>query len=180
MDDALQRIGARSILVLATAIITTLSFSACGPSPDTMIDEAKALSARFEEAFNNEDIDALAACYWDDPAVLSMPPGNMVVKGHEGIRADFKAFLEGTNVKRFKLRKPQYRVVGDSVIGWGKFRLTTLPSIGPEVTIDGRYLEVIEKKNGEWVYVLDHASVPMPPNTGEAPGESTKDKKKDG
>jgi uncharacterized protein (TIGR02246 family) len=144
-----------------------------------MIEEAKALDARFEEAFNNEDVEAMVACYWDDPEVVSMPPAQMIVKGIEGVREDFQTFLEGTNVKKFKLRKPQYRVLGDAVLGWGKFRLTTVPSLGPEVTIDGRYVEIVEKKDGKWVYVMDHASVPMSPETAEALGEQANvDKKK--
>jgi uncharacterized protein (TIGR02246 family) len=179
MARALKRIGTSSIVILVVVFVSTLSFPACGPSPETMIEEAKALDARFEEAFNNEDVEAMVACYWDDPEVVSMPPAQMIVKGIEGVREDFQTFLEGTNVKKFKLRKPQYRVLGDAVLGWGKFRLTTVPSLGPEVTIDGRYVEIVEKKDGKWVYVMDHASVPMSPETAEALGEQANvDKKK--
>ena len=180
MARALKRIGTSSIVILAVVFVSALSFPACGgPSPETMIEEAMALDARFEEAFNKEDIDGLVACYWDDPEVVSMTPAQMIVKGTDAIREDFQSFLEGTNVKKFKLRKPQYRVLGDAVLGWGKFRLTTIPSLGPEVTLDGRYLQIVEKKDGKWVYVLDHASVPMSPETAEALGErANADKKK--
>jgi hypothetical protein len=29
--------------------------------------------------------------------------------------------------------------------------------------MEGRYTSVAVRKNGKWMYVVDHASVPMPP-----------------
>ncbi len=150
---------------LAAAVLSLAALGAvlwgCGPDPQEMIREAERLDERFQEAFNNEDIDRLMENYWDDPEVVFMPTDATIMRGPEAIRAGYEAFFEGTNVKRFKLKKREYRVHGDVVVGWGRFELTTMPSLGPEVSIEGRYSEVIGKRDGEWVYLHDHASIPM-------------------
>jgi uncharacterized protein (TIGR02246 family) len=147
-----------------------------------MIREAERLDARFQAAFNNEDLDRIMENYWDDPEVVFMPTDTTIARGHDAIRAGYKAFFAGTNVKRFRMNNRTYRVHGDVVLGWGTFKLTTAPSLGPEASIEGRYSEVIGERDGEWVYLHDHASIPMRPDQAEtavASAESTaKNKKK--
>jgi ketosteroid isomerase-like protein len=152
------------LLFLVAVLPAALALPGCGPSPKQMIRESKRLDKRFVEAFKKEDLEGVMATYWNDPKVVMLPAGAMDAKGYDAIKDAYKAFFDGTNIKDFKLKDQSYEVHGDVVIGWGLFSLTTLPSIGPEVRIEGRYTEVIAKRKGAWVYILDHASVPLAPN----------------
>jgi len=151
-------------LLTALALAGALPLAGCGPTEEEMVKAARQVDADFTKAMMKEDVDAVMATYWNDPKVVMLPTGDMIAKGPDAIRAGYKAFFEGTNVKEFKVTKQKYRVLGDAVLGWGLFTLTTVPSLGPEVTIEGRYTEVIAERDGKWVYVLDHASVPLSPN----------------
>ncbi len=153
-----------SLLFLVVILPAALALSSCRPSHKRMIKEAKLLDERFVEAFKKEDLDGVMVTYWNDPNVMMFPAGAMSAKGYDAIKASYKAFFDGTNVKDFQVKDQNYEVHGDVVIGWGLFSLTTVPSIGPEVKIDGRYTEVIAKRKGQWVYILDHPSVPLAPN----------------
>jgi len=163
MTHASRRTSTGWLPSLAIVILGTALLAGCGPDPSVMIKEARKLDERFTQAFTSEDLDAIMATYWNDPGLVSMPLGQMLLKGPDQVREDFKAFFEGTNVKSFAFRTQEYRVHGDVVIGWGTFKVVTDPSLGPEVTIKGRYTEVIGERDGEWVYLVDHASLPMTP-----------------
>ena len=154
--------------MIAILIAAAVPAAGCGPSDEEMIRAAKQLDADFVKAVNKEDLDAVMATYWNNPQVMMFPTGSLIAKGLEAIRAGYKSFFEGTNVKEFKLSKQEYRVLGDAVLGYGLFSLTTVPSLGPEVKIEGRYTEIVAKRDGRWVYVVDHPSVPLSPN---APAE---------
>jgi uncharacterized protein (TIGR02246 family) len=159
---------------LAAAALSLVALGAvlwsCGPDPQEMIREAKHLDQRFQEAFNSEDLDRLMETYWNNPDVVFMPTNVTILRGPEAIRAGYKAFFEGTNVKRFKLTNREYRALGNIVLGWGRFKLTTTPSLGPEVSIEGRYTEIIGKRDGAWVYLHDHASIPVRGDQARAAG----------
>ena len=155
-------------LLIGCLLAAALLLPGCGPGEEEMIQGARQLDADFVKAMKKEDVDAVMATYWNDPQVVMLPADAMLAKGPDAIRAGYKKFFEGTNVKEFRLTKQEYRVLGDAVLGWGLFTLTTVPSLGPEVTIEGRYTEIIAKRDGKWVYTVDHASVPLNPN---APAE---------
>lgn len=168
MTRYVRPIMAPFALLIAVLIATALPLAGCGPSEEEMIKAARQLDADFVKAMKKEDVDAVIATYWKDPQVMMFPTGKMLAKGPDAIRAEYKAFFEGTNVKEFALSKQEYRVLGDAVLGWGLFKLTTVPSLGPEVTIEGRYTEIVAKHDGKWVYTVDHASVPLSPNAPAA------------
>jgi uncharacterized protein (TIGR02246 family) len=160
-------------LLIALVLAAVLPLAGCGPSEEEMLKAARQVDADFIKAMKKEDVDAVMAIYWNDPKVVMLPTGDMIAKGPDAIRAGYKAFFEGTNVKEFKMTKQEYRVLGDAVLGWGLFTLTTVPSLGPEVTIEGRYTEIIAERDDKWVYVFDHASVPLSPNAPAEPHVET-------
>lgn len=160
-------------LLIGCLLATALPLAGCGPSEEEMIKAAKQLDADFVKAVKKEDVDAVMATYWNNPQVVMFPTGTMMVKGPDAIRAGYKAFFEGTNVKEFTVSKQEYRVLGDTVLGYGLFSLTTVPSLGPEIRIDGRYTEIVAKRDGAWVYIVDHASVPLSPNAPAEPHAET-------
>ena len=61
-----------------------------------------------------------------------------------------------------------YQTVGDLSVGWGTATLTMTPKGGgaPQ-TMTVRVTAGVKKINGKWLYVADHASVPMGPSPGK-------------
>jgi len=46
----------------------------------------------------------------------------------------------------------------------GTFSMTVEPKTGGAAqTMEGRYTSVAVRKSGKWMYVVDHASLPIPP-----------------
>ncbi len=58
--------------------------------------------------------------------------------------------------------------LGDVVAGEGNFKLTIPNGTGEAAEVVGRYTDLKAMRDGKWVYVLDHASVPLPPSPGPA------------
>jgi uncharacterized protein (TIGR02246 family) len=126
-------------------------------SDKTMIESAKKLDADFMAAFNKGDADATAACYWDSPEMVMYPPAAMERRGWQAARDEFAAFFKNNPGAQLRLIDPQYRVAGPDVVGYGRWTVTQ--SNGQQ--LNGRYTEIMAKKDGKWVMVLDHPSVPM-------------------
>jgi ketosteroid isomerase-like protein len=67
-------------------------------------------------------------------------------------------------VRDATLSDTHYETHGDTGIARGQFTLTLVPKAGGEpIQLKGRFVEVCRKIGGKWLYVIDHASVPMPP-----------------
>ena len=123
---------------------------------------AKALDDAFVKGVTAGDIDAVVALYAAD-AVL-YPPGEMAAKGRDAIRAVWGGFLSANKVTECRLFETGYRTVGDTSIGWGRFSMTFQPKAGgAPATLEGRFSDVAVKTGGKWLYILDHASAPLPP-----------------
>ena len=53
---------------------------------------------------------------------------------------------------------------GNLAVSSGNFSMTVEPKGGGAAqTMEGRFTSVAARKGGKWMYVSDHASVPMPP-----------------
>lgn len=134
-----------------------------GESPEQMIAAAKALDQQFATAYNNGDVDGVMATYWNSPDLVSFPPGTMEARGWQAVKDDLAQFLASAPGLKLELLEANYKVVGEVVLGYGKWR-ATIPAGGDNpVVLNGRYSDVHAKRNGKWVYIMDHASVPLPP-----------------
>jgi len=155
----------KQTIFFSLMVVGAMFLSGCAPlgeTPEQMITEAKALDQRFIAAYNNGDVDAVMATYWNSPDLVSYPPGALEVRGWEAAKEGFaKEFssMKGT----LEFMEPNYRVAGDVVMGWGKWRFTMSD---PPMEMMGRYTDVKAKRDGRWVYILDHASAPLPPASG--------------
>jgi ketosteroid isomerase-like protein len=56
---------------------------------------------------------------------------------------------------------------GEVVLGTGKWRFTIPSPQGAPIEVMGRYTDVKAKRGGKWVFILDHASAPLPAPPGE-------------
>ncbi|MFN0158966.1 MAG: YybH family protein [Bacteroidota bacterium] len=130
-----------------------------GESPDQMIAEAKALDQKFNEMYNNGDVDGIMSLYWNSPDLVSYPPGDLELRGWESVKAGFIKDFGMTPRGKIEMIESNYKVAGDVVISWGKWRYTMTE---PPMEILGRYTDVKAKRDGKLVYIHDHASAPMP------------------
>lgn len=156
----------KSPFVVVVCLAVALYVSGCmprGESPEQMLKEAKALDEKFLEAYNKGDVEALMALYWKSPDVVSCPPGEMLIRGWDDLREAMVKDFATSPKGKLEMLESHNTVAGDLVLGSGKWRFTVME---PPMEIVGRYTDVKAKRDGSWVYIMDHGSVPLPPPPG--------------
>ena len=111
--------------LLAGLCILTALFSTPLIAADT---GTQALDNAFVKGVTSGDIEAVVALY--APDAILYPPGEMVAKGRDAIRAVWGGFLSANTVTECKLFETGYRTSGDTAFGWGRFSMTFQPSAG--------------------------------------------------
>jgi len=151
-------------LILLASLTTVLGCTAVaqGPSDDEMVAKAEELNQRFVTAFNAGDVDAIADCYWNSPDVVIMPPDMLDSRGHDAVRAGFEEMARTMPGVQLEMTETHHIPAGDKVIGWGLFTMTMPGPDGQEMQMVGRYTDVKAERDGKWVYLIDHASMPLP------------------
>ena len=149
-------------LAAATQLTACATCRSCHKSEE-MIASAKALDERFIAAFNKGDVDAAMANYWNSPELVVYPPDSMAAKGWPDSKAAMAQMLAKIPGAKLELTDANYTVAGDVVIGYGTWRLTMHPPNEKHTTMEGRLTDVKAERDGKWVYLIDHASVPLPP-----------------
>lgn len=163
--------GVRSLVTLV--LVTAAACGTPAPDPSAMVAAAEALDDRFVQAFNRADAAGVAASYAETGTVVSIGPDGAILDTRAKIEEGYRATFGAMPGAQLALTERHNAVVGNVVIGWGRTQ-ATLPGAGgagPTV-LEGRYTDVKAQVNGTWVYVSDHASVPMVPPTappGTAP-----------
>jgi ketosteroid isomerase-like protein len=149
--------------MLGTVLTIFISCAPKGEDPEKMVQAADELDKKFIEAYNDRDADALMETYWNSPDLVSFPPGKMETRGWEATKNAIEE--EFANAPEFVLELTETNnvVVGDAVLGYGKWRFTiSIPDADPMI-MEGRFSDVKANRDGKWVYILDHASAPLPP-----------------
>lgn len=144
--------------------VLTLS-AACAPAaPDAaaMVAGAGAVDSAFQAAFNAGDVDAVMATYWNSPDLVFINLDGMGTVGAEMVRSDMVGMFSSMPGATLEFTSSHNVAEGSVVLGWGTFRVT-LPGDGGVIT--GRYSDVKAMRDGKWVYIMDHASVAIPPAT---------------
>jgi len=127
---------------------------AAGEHGAQMVDQA------WVKAVNANDLEATVALYAPD-AVAFFPDGDF--KGKEAIRKSWTDFFAMFTIKDAR-SEGTYETTGDTSVGWGAWSLTAVPKSGGEpIPMKGRATVVVKKIGGKWLYIVDHASVPLPP-----------------
>jgi len=132
-------------------------------SSDGMTLEAQKLDKQFVDAFNRADVDGVMKCYWKSPELIVFPPDALEAKGYDAVRDGFAGTFRAMPGAQLELLNRYYNVSDGVIFGYGTFRIT-MPATTPGLTppeMRGRYTEVIAKRDGQWVYVLDHPSMPV-------------------
>jgi ketosteroid isomerase-like protein len=157
-----MRLGFRTTCLLAAAI-TVGACAPKGPTPEAMVAAADAVDQAFLTAFNAGDVDALMATYWNSPELVNIGLAGMGGLGWDDTKAGWEMTLAALPGAQLAFDSPQNIAQGDVVLGWGKWTMTVPTGDGTAMVLQGRYSDVKAMRDGKWVYVLDHASVPMPP-----------------
>lgn len=155
----------KKILILAAVFGGMIFLAGCAKrmDPEKIKAAAKELDDKFVTAFNKEDINGVMDCYWNSPDVIFYPPDAMECKGHEAIKAEWEKFFAESEIKNAELTNTSYMALEDYGLSWGNFAITLGTPDGKETKFDGRFSTVFAQKDGKWVYILDHASAPLPP-----------------
>ena len=124
-------------------------------------DSPKALQDGFMAALRANDIEGLVMCYTADATNFAID--SMSGIGSESVRASWGGFFEAFTITAAELSDKHLEVSGDLAAAWGLFTITTVPAGGGDtVVIKGRYMDVAKNFDGRWLYIADHASVPVP------------------
>lgn len=120
---------------------------------------AQVVDQAWVKAMKANDLEAAMALYAPE-AVAYFPDGDF--KGKAAIRKSWTDFLAAFTVKDVT-SESTYETTGDTSLGWGVWSLTVVPKGGGDpIPMKGRATVVVKKIGGKWLYVVDHASVPLP------------------
>jgi ketosteroid isomerase-like protein len=157
-----------AVRVALFAVLVSLA-TACapappkGPAPEDMVAAANALDQKFVDAFNKADVDGLMATYWNSPNLVSFGPGDMGTHGWDATKAGVAGMFQSMPGGKLEFTETHNDAVGEVVLGWGRWKITVPAEKGPAQVVEGRYSDVKASRDGKWVYIMDHGSVPMAP-----------------
>jgi len=124
-------------------------------------DSPQALQETFMKALRANDADGLAVCYTED--ATNFPVDSLAGVGPDSVRASWSGFFETYRVTDARLSEQHLEELGDTAVAWGLFTIVAEPAGGGEpVEMVGRYMDVAKRIDRQWLYVADHASMPLP------------------
>ena len=125
-------------------------------------DSPKALQDAFMAALVANDADGIAGCYTSDATNFAVD--SMIGIGPDAVRESWGGFFTAFKVLDATLSDTHLETRGDIAAAWGLFHITAKPVAGGEaVELHGRYMDVSKNIDGNWLYIADHASMPLPP-----------------
>ncbi len=123
----------------------------------------KAHSEAFAKAANACDIPAVLKLYEND-AVIIWPVEGEVATGKAGIEKVVEEQCSGGAKPSLKLISSDSRAIGKNyIINVGTWDSTSPGPDGKPMTARVRTTELLHKSGGKWRYVIDHASIGIPP-----------------
>jgi uncharacterized protein (TIGR02246 family) len=147
-----------AVLILSALGFASVALAADGP---------EALDVAWMKAMKAGDVNAASALYAAN-AVLWFP-GAHEARGAKAIHDAYAGFLGTYTIADVSLTDTQYETMQNTGIAWGHFIMTLQPKAGGVPTImGGRFSSVAKKIDGQWRYVVDHASAEPPPAPASA------------
>src|SRR5215468_6321720 len=128
----------------------------------TLVALALAVGAGPLAAADANDLDGVTKLYAED--AVAWFPDEAEHRGAAAIRTSYKEWFDAYTIEDAKLTNSHHLGDAKHRTNWGNFTLTMKQkSDGKSVTMTGRYTDIQEKRNGQWVYIVDHASADPPP-----------------
>jgi uncharacterized protein (TIGR02246 family) len=150
----------------AASALLMIAFAAPALADSTAV--AKEHSETFSKACAAGDIPGVLALYEDDATVI-WPGQGEVAKGKAQAEKLVAATCKAGN-QPLKLKSQDSTQVGDDyIVNVGMWEDTVPGPDGKPMTVDVRTTEVLHRNNGKWRYVVDHASIGMPPPAASTP-----------
>jgi uncharacterized protein (TIGR02246 family) len=147
----------RGVICLATIMMFT---GVAAADPAAIV---KAHSDAFGNAFNSCDVPAALKLY-EENAVLIWPGEGEVASGKAAIAKVIKTECSGAAKSSLKQVSSDSRAIGkDYIINVGMWDSMMSGPDGKPTTARVRTTELLHKSNGKWRYVVDHASIGLPP-----------------
>lgn len=144
-----------------TKLMFLLTSLVCFSSSSSANESAEALQDSFLAALRANDVQALADCYTSD--AVNFPVGSLIGTGPESVIESWGGFFAAYTVVDASLSEQHLETHGDTAVAWGLFTIMAEPTEGGDlVEMKGRYMDVARNMDGTWLYVADHASMPLP------------------
>jgi uncharacterized protein (TIGR02246 family) len=156
MEEPMKTTPLRALLLLVAAL----------PAAATDGDVAKAHSEEFARAFNARDAKAIVALYADDARIV-WPGQGEEGKGKAEIAKLVDALLKSFPDSRLALKSQDAIAVGREYIATvGHWEQTVTTPDGKKAIVPIRTTEILRKSGKKALYVIDHASIGLPPQPG--------------
>src|SRR5262249_50639724 len=124
--------------------------------------DGRAVSDAFSKAVAAGDVPAIVALYRDDASVI-WPGQGEEAKGKAAIEALAKKLVAQKN-GTIVLKSQESIPLRDGYIpNGGRWENTVTTTEGKTQTVVIRTSEVLQKTDGKWLYLVDHASIGLPP-----------------
>ncbi len=142
-------------------IRTLVALALLAAAPGFAHESPEALQEAFMAALRAGDADGIADCYAEDADNFTLDTLKGV--GPESARTSWGGFFEQFDVISAELTEDRMVREDDLAAAWGLFVVVARPVGGGEpVTFKGRYMDVARPIDGRWLYIADHASMPLP------------------
>ncbi len=141
---------------------SVLVLIACIAAPSYANESPEALQDAFMASLKANDPQGIAECYAAD--AVNFPVDSLIGHGPESVAASWSGFFAAFTVVDARLSETHLERHGDTAVAWGIFTIMAEPAEGGDVIeMKGRYMDVARNIDGSWLYVADHASMPLPP-----------------
>jgi ketosteroid isomerase-like protein len=142
-------------------MLCLLTCLACFSSSSFANESPQALQNAFMAALKANNVQGLADCYTGN--AVNFPVGTLVGSGPESVIESWSSFFAAYKVVDASLSETHLEIHGDTAVAWGLFTIMAEPAEGGDVVeMKGRYMDVARNMDGTWLYVADHASMPLP------------------
>jgi len=121
------------------------------------LEEAREIEQRFCDALASKDLEALNACFWDDPEVVLVFNGE-VHRGPDAVSALNKAVFDQHESIKVEINDISLVPAGDGFMAVGTATLELTPLEGPPRLLVERWSDLRRKVDGRWVYVHSHST----------------------
>jgi len=149
------------MMILTVALAAALCSVPVRVSADAAAD-GRAVSDAFAKAVAAGDVPAIVALYRDDASVI-WPGQGEEAKGKAAIEALAKK-LVAQKSGTIALKSQDSKALGDDyIVNVGRWENTITTPAGKTQTVVIRTSEVLQKTDGKWLYLVDHASIGLPP-----------------
>jgi uncharacterized protein (TIGR02246 family) len=146
----------RTLSLIAVMLLVMSVDAPRAQSPDGVkgLDEAWAAAAK------KGDVEAIVALY--APDAVYYPPDAFELRGTAAIRNYYTDWVGAMTIQDVRFAST-YTTSGDLSLGYGTATVTMQPKAGgaPQ-TMTVRVTAVAKKVGGQWKYLADHASAPLP------------------